>query len=81
MTEFGSAICGGRAGLTNTFATSLWAADTIFSLMAQGVDGVNVHLRQVYPNSALNASPAGIAVNPLYYGMLLVTRTLGPARS
>jgi hypothetical protein len=78
VTEFGSAICGGRVGLTNTFATALWAADTIFDLMAQGLDGVNVHLRQGYPNSALNASRAGLTVNPLYYGMLLVTRTLGP---
>jgi hypothetical protein len=78
VTEFGSAICGGRVGVTNTFATALWAADTIFELMAHGVDGVNVHLRQSYPNSALNASAAGLTVNPLYYGMLLVTRTLGP---
>ena len=78
VTEFGSAICGGRAGVTNTYATALWAADTIFNLMAQGVDGVNVHLRESYPNSALNASPAGITANPLYYGMLLVTKTLGP---
>ncbi len=77
VTEFGSAICGGRAGLTNTYATALWAADTIFNLMAQGIDGINVHLRESYPNSALNASSAGIAVNPLYYGMLLVTKTLG----
>jgi hypothetical protein len=78
LTEFGSAVCGGRDGLTNTFATALWGSETIFDLLADGIDGVNVHLRQIYPNSALNPSANGINANPLFYGMLLVTRTLGP---
>ena len=78
VTEFGAAVCA-QPGLTNTYATALWAANTIFDMLAQGVDGINVHLRLNYLNSAVNASPTvGLIVNPLYYGMLLVTRTLGP---
>ena len=43
------------------------------------MDGVNVHLRLNYLNSPVTASPSGgLSANPLYYGMLLVARTLGP---
>ena len=78
LTEFSAAV-GEAPGLTNSFATALWGANTLFDLLAQGMDGVNVHLRLKYLNSPVTASPSGgLSANPLYYGMLLVARTLGP---
>ncbi len=57
ITELGSASCTGHAGATDTFATALWAPDALFSLLAAGVDGVNVHSRWKTPNTPLNGVP------------------------
>ncbi len=79
ITEAGSSFCGGRAGQTDTFATALWAPDLLFSLVATGVAGINIHTRaNGYSNSALLYTPAGIYPEPLFYGMMLFTRALGP---
>jgi hypothetical protein len=78
VTEFSAAV-GDAPGLTNSFATALWGANTLFAQLSEGIDGVNVHLRLKYLNSPVTASPSGgLTVNPLYYGMLLVTHMLGP---
>ncbi len=34
---------GGAKGVSNTFASALWALDTLFELAQAGVSGVNVH--------------------------------------
>jgi hypothetical protein len=79
ITEAGSSYCGGLAGQTNTFATALWAPDLLFSLAATGVTGVNIHVRaNGYANSALQQTTSGIYPEPLFYGMMLFTRALGP---
>src|SRR5205807_8152509 len=44
--EINSVACGGAAGVSNTFASALWALDTMFALVRTGVDGVNVHTFQ-----------------------------------
>ena len=81
VTEINDAV-GDAPGLTNSFATALWGANTLFDLLAEGMDGVNVHLRLKYLNSPVTASSSGgLTANPLYYGMLLVTRTLGQGAS
>jgi hypothetical protein len=41
--ELNSVACSGKAGVSNTFASALWATDVLFSLLQGGVDGVNVH--------------------------------------
>ena len=41
--ELNSVACKGKAGVSDTFASALWATDVLFSLMQVGVDGVNVH--------------------------------------
>ena len=41
--ELNSVSCGGVRGVSDTFASALWALDTLFELAKVGVDGVNVH--------------------------------------
>jgi hypothetical protein len=73
--EMGSVTCNGRAGVSNTMASALWALDALFYLDSQNVDGVNLHS---YPGSSNGvfdlAQGNGIwhaTVHPLYYGALM----------
>lgn len=77
LTELGSASCTGHAGATDTFAVALWSADTLFNLLAQGIDGVNVHNRWNEPSSAFVGGHA-IQARPFFYGLLTFARMLGP---
>jgi hypothetical protein len=80
LTEVGSSTCGGLPGKTDTFATALWAPDLLFGLLASGINGVNIHMRgNGYPNSALLYTSSGIYPEPMFYGMALFARMLGPA--
>ncbi len=78
LSEFGLAVCGGLPGVTNSFATALWAPNTLFDLARVGVSGVNFHMRPMWSNSALapQMTPAAPA-QPLFYGMVLFAQTLG----
>jgi hypothetical protein len=71
--EMNSVSCGGAVGVSNTFASSLWALDAMFELVHAGVDGVNVHTRQV-PNQLFTFTEAKgqwhATVEPDYYGLL-----------
>jgi hypothetical protein len=78
VTESGTAVCGGVKGQSDTFATALWAADALFNMVSTGAAGVNIHLRTQYPNTALAPTRGGIYAEPLFYGMALFARTLGP---
>jgi hypothetical protein len=79
LTEVGLSVCGGVAGQSDTFATALWAPDMLFSLLKAGVSGVNIHVRaNGYLNTALNYTPTGIYPEPLFYGLALFARALGP---
>ncbi|MEA2161423.1 MAG: hypothetical protein QOD66_3803 [Solirubrobacteraceae bacterium] len=77
MTELNSVTCGGRAGVSDTFATALWAPDALFELLRNGVDGVNIHVRTDTVNAAMVPVRAGIRARPLLYGLILFARTLG----
>ena len=80
LTEFNSVTCGGKPGVSDTFATALWAPDALFTAMRAGVDGTNLHVRS--KPSAINAAFAitrgGLEPRPLLYGLMLFNRTLGP---
>ena len=39
-----SASCEGAAGVSDSFASALWALDTMFNFARQGVQGVNFHM-------------------------------------
>jgi hypothetical protein len=73
--ELNSVACSGQPGVSDTFASALWALDTLFALARRGVDGVNFH---TFPTAAYRlfsfATTGGVwsaTVNPEYYGLLL----------
>ena len=73
--EMGSVSCNGRRGVSNTMASALWVMDALFTMAADGVDGVNLH---TYPNSDNGLFDFSAAhghrragVHPLYYGALM----------
>jgi hypothetical protein len=78
LTELNSVNCGGRLGVSNAFATALWAPDALFSLLRAGVDGVNLHVRAAAVNAPFALGPTGLQARPLLYGLILFARTLGP---
>jgi hypothetical protein len=43
VTELNSAACGGRAGVSDTFAAALWLTDTLFALLHDGADQADLH--------------------------------------
>jgi Glycosyl hydrolase family 79 C-terminal beta domain len=81
MTEFNSVTCGGKAGVSDTFATALWAPDALFTMLRAGADGVNLHVRATAINAAFAISRGGLHPRPLLYGLMLFNRTLGPQAS
>jgi hypothetical protein len=78
LTEFNSVTCGGLRGVSNTFATALWAPDAIFELIRAGFSGANLHVRARTINGPFTFDARGLLARPLLYGLILFTRTLGP---
>ncbi len=78
LTELNSVTCGGRRGVSNTFATALWAPDALFELLKAGVRSAAVHVRANAINMAFALTRHGLVANPLLYGLVLFSRTLGP---
>ena len=72
--EFNSVSCGGEAGVSDTFASALWALNALFEMVRVGVDGVNVHTRPLSLSQLFNLSRTGsvwrAAIRPEYYGLL-----------
>jgi len=77
LTELNSVTCGGRTGVSDTFATALWAPDALFELLREGVDAVNIHVNPGKINAAFSLSSRGLSANPLLYGLILFAGTLG----
>jgi len=77
LTELNSVTCGGLPGISDAFATALWAPDALFELLQAGVDGVNVHVRENAINGAFALRNRGLIARPLLYGLIMFARTLG----
>lgn len=77
LTEVNSVTCHGVPGVSNSFASALWAPDTLFELLRAGVDGVNVHVRTGAINAAFAFNRRGLVARPLLYGLALFRRALG----
>jgi hypothetical protein len=85
LDEAGSVSCGGRAGISNTFASALWAVDYVARTMAAGMAGINLHgnIRNCLGYSPLcAATPSDLAAGrlraqPAWYALLLDRALLG----
>src|SRR5579884_1738588 len=76
--ELNSVSCGADRAVSQTFASALWALDTLFEMARVGIHGVNVH---TFPGAGYGlfqiARTGGgwqAAVAPEYYGLLLFAR-------
>jgi hypothetical protein len=78
LTELNSVNCGGRDGVSNSFATALWAPDALFALLRSGVDGVNLHVRADAINAPFAITANGLDARPLLYGLIMFAHALGP---
>jgi hypothetical protein len=72
--EMNTNSCGGSRGVTDTFASALWALDALFAMANAGADGVNIH---TYPKATYELFSFGKSrgqwhghVQPEYYGLL-----------
>lgn len=80
LTETNSFASGGQPGVSNTFASALWAVGLMLDTTAAGADGCNFH------NSGAGAGYPAIVqvdgtvteVRPLFYGLLFLA-SLGQA--
>lgn len=72
LTETNSCYGGGKAGVSNTFASALWGLDLMYRLAAAGTSGINFHGGGYGWYSPIVGTRAdGFAARPLYYAMLL----------
>jgi hypothetical protein len=80
--ELNSVACHGKRGVSDTFASALWAVDALFELARIGVDGVNLHTLPHAAYQLFAFSHAGgrwsAAVAPVYYGLYLFSRAAPP---
>ncbi len=83
VAEMNSASCEGTAGVSDTFASALWALDTLFNMASVGVDGVNFHMLPGSHYELFTAShdPTGAwqaFVHPEYYGLMMFAQAFPP---
>jgi hypothetical protein len=68
--------------VSDTFASALWALDTLFNMAEVGVDGVNIHTfhNAIYAPFAIGQSGGRwqAEVRPMYYGLLMFARAAPP---
>jgi hypothetical protein len=80
--EFNSISCRGVKGISDTFASALWAIDALFNFDRVGVDGVNVHtlVQADYMPFTFTHDKRGwrTQVRPLYYGLAMFARAAPP---
>jgi uncharacterized membrane protein YgcG len=83
VAEINSASCEGAKGVSDTFASALWALDTMFQFARAGVDGVNFHMLPgaAYELFTVSHSATGAwqaFVHPEYYGLDLFAQAFPP---
>jgi hypothetical protein len=83
VAEMNSASCQGAKGVSDTFASALWALDTMFQFASVGVDGVNFHMLpgSNYELFTVSHSATGAwqaFVHPEYYGLLMFAQAFPP---
>ena len=80
--EMNSVSCSGLAGVSNTFASSLWVLDSLFELDKAGAAGMNLHTGSTtsgtadLPYNAFYVNGSQVQVRPIYYGMLMFAEAI-----
>ena len=80
--EINTDACGDAPGVSNAFASALWALDVLFEMADVGVDGVNMH---TYPGATYQPFTFtrsrrrwSAFVTPEYYGLLMFAQAAPP---
>lgn len=82
MDEGNSCFGGGRPGVSDAYASALWAADYMLYAASEGFSGVNLHGGGVGVYTPIESSDRSAAMpRPVYYGMQLAQRFAGFAVS
>ena len=80
--EMNTVSCGSHNQVAETFASALWATDTLFSLVNAGVDGVNIHTFDGANAELFSTTQTGSRwhayVAPEYYGVWLFSQAAPP---
>jgi hypothetical protein len=81
--EMNSASCQGAKGVSDTFASALWALDTMFNFAKVGVQGVNFHMLpgsnyELFTPSQTSSGTWQAVVHPEYYGLTLFAQAFPP---
>jgi hypothetical protein len=80
--ELNAVSCGGLHGVSDVFASALWALDTLFEVARVGADGVNVHTHGYGLQSLFSVKLDGghwsARIKPEYYGLLMFARAAPP---
>lgn len=80
--ELNTVACGGKSGVSNTFASALWALDALFASARTGADGVNIHTFPGARYGLFTFRRAGgewyASVRPEYYGLLMFAQAAPP---
>ncbi|MGA9365962.1 MAG: glycosyl hydrolase family protein, partial [Steroidobacteraceae bacterium] len=80
MAETNSCYQGGKPGVSDTFASALWAADLMYRLAQVGAIGINFHGGGYgWYTPVAGTRGDGFVARPIYYGMLLFA-VAGPGR-
>jgi hypothetical protein len=77
MTEGNSCYHGGQPGVSDAFASALWAADYLLRVAQAGYAGVNLHGGGEGYYAPITGEPNATKLRPEYYGMLLAQRFAG----
>jgi hypothetical protein len=76
--ELNSVACRGKTGVSDTFASALWATDALFALADAGVDGIDMHTLPDAAYELFAFTQRGgrwqASVPPVYYGLDLFAR-------
>jgi hypothetical protein len=82
--EMNAVTCGGQRGVSNSFASALWALDALFELAKTGAYGVNIQTVPNTINEVVGASQTGstwrVRVHPEFYGLIMFAQA-APAGS
>ena len=82
--EMNSVTCGGEKGVSDVFASALWALNALFEAAGDNIDGVNIHTFPGTANQLFSFTWDGswnAAVRPEYYGLLMFTQAMPPGAS